>query len=128
MVSGVIVMAGGEVLLGGAAVADVGRALRLGARVAARGGIRISPGMHDLLTAVDEAERAAAGTSEYPPEPPAPPLPDELSASEAAALLGCTARNVRARCQRCGFTTARFVAGRWLIDRAELLARQERQS
>lgn len=127
-----LVLAGGELLLSGATVADVGRALRLAQRTAARDGIGLSPLTRRLLAAVDEALSRQAATATGTPELPAPPVvapltDDVIGTGEAAALMNRTDRNVRDLCARGSLVTARWARGRWSIDRAEVADLIERR-
>lgn len=130
----VLVFTGGELLLAGDAVADVGRALRLAARVAARDGIRPSARIRTLLAAVDAITahhgHSATGTPELPPDAdlPSSATEDLIGTREAADLMARTDRDVRALCARGTLGTARRTNGRWLMQRTEILELIERRA
>lgn len=119
-----LVLGDGCLLLGGAAVHDVAHALRLAARFARRDGIAL-PGRWRTLAAAVEAAAAQAmpGTAVVPrTASTAPSSVDEIGSTEAAELLGCGRRNVRSLAERGVLTSGRVVAGRLVLDRAEVLA------
>jgi hypothetical protein len=51
---------------------------------------------------------------------------DLIDVREAASMLGCSDRNVRSLLAREVLTTGRRLAGSWVVERAEVLARVER--
>ncbi|MFF0862340.1 helix-turn-helix domain-containing protein [Nonomuraea sp. NPDC003560] len=127
---------GGLVLLGPVGVAYCERALRLAQRAAVRDGAASRPQVRrlaELLGAALEAIAAAAqdrasvsGSAEVPQDPPPPPS-EAVGTEEAAELLGITARGVRDLCRR-GTLPAVQVGGRWVIDRADLVAYADKRS
>lgn len=132
----VIVLAGGELLIAGAAVADVARALRLAGRTARRDGLGLSGLTRALLVGADEALRRQAVTSASG-SPEVPEADDSGSWSEtsgrigtreAAEIMRITDRGVRDLCDRGSFATAARAGRDWTIDRAEVLERAERRT
>jgi hypothetical protein len=125
-------LSGGEVLISGDAVLWFATMAER-AVLAQRGNGMRSPlfdGWLDTLRDAAARTRACSGigTSEVPipAGPPSSGLTDPISTVEAAAMLRTTPRNVTALCQREVLSSARKVAGRWQIERAEVTARAER--
>lgn len=127
----VSLLPGGFVLMGPSGVLLAARALAIAERVASRDGIR-TPGdaealRETLLAAVADARRSRSGSEEVP-------LSDGVSASavssmvlvdpvgtaDAAVLLACTPRAVRARCRRGALASAVRSGKAWLIERHEI--------
>ena len=128
------VFTGGELLLQGRQVLLAQRLLRAGARATFRGdGIPESSEVRALLTEADAASerlRNMQATSEYRelPAVATSSVEDLIDLIEAAKLMGVSERNVRALCQRQTLVSGRKHAGRWLVDRAEVLGRIERKA
>lgn len=125
----------GQVLLGGSALLDVVRALSAAQQVARRDGI--SPNarwrwLQDQLL----AEAASIPGATAPPGSAAVPqvadsagLPQDLiDTKEAAQMLACKPRNVRDLHARGVLESGRLVAGRLLLERAEVAAEVHRRA
>lgn len=117
---------GGWVLLGPVGVGYCERALRLLKRTAARDGIGAPPEVRALTsTLVSALGTSDAGSAEVPNEAPLSASSSlemgPVSAGTAAEYLEITDRGVRDLCAR-GALSAERVAGRWVIDRADLRA------
>lgn len=77
---------------------------------------RTSNGLPPLVGLTQLAEAlAAAGQADMPAEPEG--QPDTVTTHEAAALLGCSERQVRRKAALLG---GRLTGGRWLLDRAAI--------
>lgn len=125
----------GQVLLGGSALLDVVRALAAAQQVTRRDGI--SPNQRWLwLQAELTAEAACIPPSTAAPGSAAVPQldvsawssQDLVDTKEAAAMLGCQARNVRDLCSRGVFESGRQIAGRLLLQRVEIEAEVHRRA
>jgi hypothetical protein len=57
------------------------------------------------------------------PSPTSVVMVDPVNTSEAAEMLGCTARNVRGLCRRGAFESAGHRGSGWVMERVEVLAR-----
>ncbi|MFY1656905.1 helix-turn-helix domain-containing protein [Micromonospora sp. WMMD1274] len=136
----VLGLGSGQFLAGPVGALYLARALAVAERVAARDGVRPPADFVALRAVVDvaaaEARAAATGSLEVPATPHGAQsevigsdpvvLVDPVDVREAAALLGCSTRNVRAHCRRGAFATARRRPGGWLLERADVLARLSR--
>lgn len=126
-------MSGGELLFGRSAVPWVAMALQREARELQRNGMR-DPDAEAIVAAALEAVRrlrlpSVPGSAEVPREVDSgswSEFVDGITAQEAAEMLGISDRAVREQCDT-SLGTARKVAGRWLIERGEVLARAERK-
>ena len=121
-------LGGGQVLLRGAALVDTRNLARSAAQQATRrDGIGLPQRIRSLLAVLDrEAEQVITAMSANGPTD-VRRLPDlelsepdkDLTASEVAEMMQCTARHVR----RCAETLGgRRVGGRWVFTRAEVVA------
>lgn len=108
----------GSVLVPAHMVPDVLRTLILGTtvRVRANGGV-LAVGAHELLFALQLA--AEQPPSSAPGTPTAGSATVELTARQAAQLMGCSTEYVR-RLARTGQVRARRAGPAWLIDTASL--------
>lgn len=125
----------GQVLLGGSALLDVVRALAAAQQVTRRDGI--SPNQRWLwLQAELTAEAACIPATTAAPGSAAVPQSDGSSWSsqnlvdtkEAAQMLGCQPRNVRDLYSRGVLESGRRIAGRLLLERAEVEAEVHRRA
>lgn len=126
-------MTGGEVLTGRASVAWTAMAVLREAQALRRNGVR-DPDAEAIAAAWTEAARrlrspSAVGSAEVPreAEPAWSGFIDGITTQEAAEMLGISDRAVREQCDT-SLGTARKIAGRWLIERGEILARAERKA
>ncbi|WP_135161123.1 hypothetical protein [Blastococcus sp. CT_GayMR20] len=125
----------GQVLLRGSALVDVVRALVTAQQVTTRRD-GIAPNqrwlwLQEQLTAEASAIPAASppGNEEVPQiRQSASWSPQLINTEEAAAMLACTARNVRHLCQRGVLESGRTVGGRLLLDRLEVEAEVHRRA
>ena len=140
----VIVLAGGEVLLRGSAVAAVLTALRAAVRMnridgsAPSGALRAVEGAFTQAKArqvvlrhlAPELVGTSTGAAEYPDGAglAESDLEDPMTVQEAAVMTNTSERNVRALCARQTLVTARLVGGRWVMDRADVLGYIERKA
>ncbi|MEU2251160.1 helix-turn-helix domain-containing protein [Streptomyces sp. NPDC019224] len=92
----------------------------LTARVRTDGG-EVTPAVRHVLYALHEAAQhpPATNPSSAAGTPPEPPATVELTAYEAAALMGCSTEYVR-RLARTGRVPARRAGPAWLINRQAL--------
>lgn len=120
--TGRLVRDDGAVVVPPEVASDVLRALvrDLTARVRADGG-EVTPAVRQVLYALHEAaQRTAPPTpSSAPGTPVVAPATVELTAHEAAHLLGCSTEYAR-RLARTGRVPARRAGPAWLIDRQAL--------
>lgn len=114
----------GSVVVPASVAGEVLRALvrDLTARVRADGG-EVSPGVRRLLHALHTADQRPDPAASGPSSDPGTTQPAwanvEITAGEAAALLGCSAEYVR-RLARTGRFQARRIGAVWLINSADL--------
>lgn len=129
-----VLLEGGQVLLGGPAVLDVNHMLQQVARLSRdRDGIGLSPRLRLLLAtfaaAAQETRTAASGRPEVPQLPDRALSPmDPIDTKEAARMLGCGERNVRDLASRGVLPTSRHVGGRLQLDRIEVQAEADRRA
>jgi hypothetical protein len=97
----------GALLLTGTALEACRYAVAVAQRARARNGLPPSTQLAQLGEAL-----AAAGQTDSPAEPAG--QPDNVTTSEAAALLGCSERKARRLAPQLG---GRLTGGRWLLDR-----------
>jgi hypothetical protein len=130
-------LGGGMVVVGPLGAVQLLRALRLVEQVADDRGGRMHPDGLALRAAFEVAieqarafvpetsklsERPDAGSSVTTRSSRSVVLVDPISSAEAAALLDCSEQWVRACCRRGKFASAERRAGRWLIERHEVVA------
>lgn len=131
-----MVLNGGELLLHPSGVRVVRAAMGALQRALDRDGIGLPSDGRSLLDLLDQAPATAAPVSvrtagsgspavRSGPEPAPSALLDPVTASEVARMLDCEPRNARDLCKRGAFPSARLVAGRWLLERADVLARRQ---
>lgn len=121
---------GGLVLLGPAGVLVVAAALGKTRQAAKASGYYLrSDSPFQALQRVIEvaagsASRTGAGTTGIRSEADGAVSArvDVIGVTEAAVILGCTPRWVRARCERGGFVTAHRRGRQWRLARREVLA------
>lgn len=131
-----LLLPGGCVLVMPQSVGVVSRSLAKTRELQRRDGMPPSPAFQILADTFDEAteivRRSATGTSEVPQQSRVTASPasdrgsvlaDPMSAEQAAELLGCSARNVRALCSREVFETAQRTRAGWEIERTEVQER-----
>lgn len=97
----------GSVLLTGQSVEACRYAVDVAQRSRARNGLPPSTALAQLAGAL-----SAAGQADMPEEPEG--QPDNVTTTEAAALLGCSERQARRLAPALG---GRLTGGRWLLDR-----------
>lgn len=121
----ILVLAGGEILVRGAAVVRLEQAGRH-ALDAARREALVPPDVAALADALREAvtrqrRGSASGTSELPQPalPAASDHDDDLEVPDVARIAGISREYARRLC-RSTFTTARQDGRRWLVDRIEV--------
>lgn len=92
-------------------------------QLAGQRGARLTPALRSLAAQLAEAAEptgVGTGVGASTPVPPGPWLAlsghDMLDTDEAAAILGCSASNIRDHCRR-GTLPAHRTAGRWLLER-----------
>ncbi len=129
-----LALAGGEVLLHQAGVRVLRAALDALQRELRRDGIGLPPQVREVRALLEPVEdcrgarsaTAAPGRSAVPAEPDqaASALLHPIGTEEVAQMLNCRPRNARDLCARGAFPSARRVEGRWLVDRADVEARQ----
>lgn len=131
----IVVLRGGEVLLRGQSVLDAHFAMQAALDAQRRNQLPVRRSVQDLADALLSATNLHQvaedrGSAEVPPASAVPPSAqdDSIDAKEAAVLLHCTSRNVRDLCCRGQIESARRVAGRWVMDRAEILSRTVRSA
>lgn len=131
----IVVLRGGEVLLRGQSVLDAYFAMQAALDAQRRNQLPVRRSVQqlaDALLAAANLHQVAEdpGSAEVPLEPAMPPSgqDDSIDVKEAAVLLHCTSRNVRDLCCRGQIESARRVAGRWVMDRAEILGRTTRSA
>lgn len=133
-------LAGGWVLVAPSAAGVIARALAAAENQTRVNGYPPPPDFTCLMAvfahAVAEQQTPAApGRSEVPRQREVAAsavsvrmvLADPVSAEQAAAQLGCTARNVRDLCARGSFETAQRSRAGWEIERAEVADRAKAQ-
>ena len=129
----VLVLPGGQVLLGGSALADVVRALEAAQHVTRRDGYDPHQAWLELLEQFRAAQRhgqgaAVGGSAELPPTGSLSwSAQDVVDTREAALMLGCGARNVRHLRARGVLESGRLgssrrASRRLLFDRSEVAA------
>lgn len=129
----VLVLRGGEVLVGAAAVPWVRLAVqRLVASMRADG-VQDSDAeaiLRAFTVARDRLATSADGSSEVPIERDSPSSysVDPITTAEVAEMTNTSTRNAVDLCRRGVFATARRVGGRWMVERDEVLARNERMA
>ncbi|GGQ23651.1 hypothetical protein GCM10010140_62410 [Streptosporangium pseudovulgare] len=126
------VLPGGWVLLGPVGAGYCERALRAAARAAARDGIQAPPEVRALTQLlVIAVGTSVCGRAEVSDEADSSGLllvgSGPVGTGTAAEHLGITDRGVRDLCAR-GALPAERIAGRWLIDLADLGAYAEQRS
>ena len=97
----------GALLLDGSALEVARYAVEVAQRARARNGLPPSAQLAQLGAAL-----AAAGPADAVDDDPV--QPDAMTTTEAAAQLGCSARQARRLAPRLG---GQLVGGRWLVDR-----------
>jgi hypothetical protein len=124
------VFPGGSLFIGAHDVPVVLDSLRLAERVAARDGISPTRRVLRLIElsqagAREAARGSGAGTTEVPATAALPRsvVLDPVTVQEAAVLLRISPRRVTALCSRGAFPGAQKVAGRWLLERVDVLDR-----
>ncbi len=127
------VLGAGELLLSGPAVLWFATLAERSVHAQRGNGVRNPVAERWLATSIEASSRvrtAANGRAALPlaGSPSSSSLVDPISASEAAVILNRKARNVRDLCHRGTLQTAQPVAGRWQIERAEVLARVEKMA
>lgn len=125
------VLSGGEVLVSGPAVLWFATLAERAVHAQRLNGARVGFAEHWSAAFAEASSRvrtADNGRAALPlPAVASSSTPvDPVSAQEAAMMLDRKVRNVRDLCDREVFTSARKIAGRWQIERAEVLARAER--
>jgi hypothetical protein len=129
----VLLLGGGQLLVGRRAVLHLARALAAAERVTRQvDGICPSSEWAALRDAVGraaaEVRASAAGSAEVRParglsgseEDPPSVLVDPVGTADAAALLAITPRAVRERCRRGAYASAVQRGSAWLIERHEV--------
>ena len=117
-----VALGGGWVLLRGAALADVARALAVAIEVARRrDGLEAPPRVLQLAELLRREARvmAAPGHAATPTVPDPAECPTELDTAAAAVALGCSERTVRRRAAELG---GRRVGRAWLYEPAAVAA------
>lgn len=123
----VFVLAGGELLIRGQAVARIEQAVRHALAAARRDGIVPPdvPGLADALRVAVERQQAAGSATETAKplvaefQPSSTQHEDDLEVADVARIAAVSEQYARRLC-RTTFTTARMDGRRWLVDRIEV--------
>lgn len=128
-----LVLGAGEVVLGPDGVRYARMALSHAARAMRQDGLSLPAAARHLSDLLEQAEArlpSAVGSAELPSAVGAAssaPV-DAMTTTEAAQMLGCSARRVVQMCSGVGLDSAVKVGGAWLVERAEVTALQARRA